>query len=466
MYAGGPVKKMAEGDIVVRGGKRYIEQDDGTYLSEDGGDRILTPGQALSRDVEALTNIDVGGGLRNVFQPVGDTLRGIFQPVGETARETLQPVGDTMRETLQPVGQDLQTLFDPRLIEPPAPTSEFTAADINAAIEAAAAKDRTARTMRAIQAERAPEGPKSARQLAFEEAQAQDTPNILAGMVDPVMTGLGDIARGISGETVADYEARKAAAAAAAETPMPSRADRDQQGIAAIPTEAEVVEAEKVAAEEKAVADAAAAAAQPTSQGGGTGGAGAAGGAGSASSYEQALMDALANREKAADQDKWLALAQVGLNLMSSTQPTLGGALGEAGLKGVEAARGARDQYDKEKLEILGALEQSRAARAKAARSGASGGLSGIKLSQYLPQLRYAADAAADRVSLLTGGMDPNMAISMAEEEGDNARAVEIRRAYNEALQANSDYTNVVRNIGGLEGFAPEEDDTSFSARE
>jgi hypothetical protein len=371
MYAGGPVKKMAEGDKVVRGGRVYIEQEDGTYLREDGGARILTPGQALSRDVEALTNIDVGGGLRNVFQPVGDTLRGIFQPVGETARETLQPVGDTMRETLQPVGQDLQTLFDPRQAEPAVPTSEFSAEDINAAIEAAAAKDRTARTMRAIQAERAPEGPKSARQLAFEEAQAQDTPNILAGMVDPVMTGLGDIARGISGETVADYEARKAAAAAAAETPMPSRADRDQQGIAAIPTEAEVVEAEKIAAEEKAAADAAAAAEQPTSQGGGAGG-GIAGGAGSASSYEQALMDALSSREKAAEQDKWLALAQVGLNLMSSTQPTLGGALGEAGLKGVEAARGARDQYDKEKLEILGALEQSRLARAKAASAGAA----------------------------------------------------------------------------------------------
>lgn len=90
------------------------------------------------------------------------------------------------------------------------------------------------------------------------------------------------------------------------------------------------------------------------------------------SSYEQELMDALGRREQAAEQDKWLALAQVGLNLMSSTQPTLGGALGEAGLKGVEAARGARDQYDKEKLEILGALEQSRLARAKAASAGAA----------------------------------------------------------------------------------------------
>ena len=452
MYAGGPVKKMAEGDKVVRGGRVYIEQEDGTYLREDGGARILTPGQALSRDVEALTNIDVGGGLRSVFQPVGDTLRGIFQPVGEAARETLQPVGDSMRETLQPVGQDLQTLFDPRFIEPPAPTSEFTAADINAAIEAAAAKDQTARTMEDIQAERAPflrlppapdrSGGTSGTERNLGENSLARIPELLATEINVGPDG-----------TITT---------AAPEKPMPSRADRDQQGggIAA------QIAAEEKAAEDKAAADAAAAAAQPTSQGGGTGGAGAAGGAGGVSSYEQALMDALSSREKAAEQDKWLALAQVGLNLMSSTQPTLGGALGEAGLKGVEAARGARDQYDKEKLEILGALEQSRAARAKAARSGASGGLSGIKLSQYLPQLRYAADAAADRVSLLTGGMDPNMAISMAEEEGDNARAVEIRRAYNEALQANSDYTNVVRNIGGLEGFAPEEDDTSFSARE
>jgi hypothetical protein len=105
------------------------------------------------------------------------------------------------------------------------------------------------------------------------------------------------------------------------------------------------------------------------------------------SSFEQELMDALGRREKAAEQDKWLALAQVGLNLMSSTQPTLGGALGEAGLKGVEAVRGARDQYDKDRLELLGALEQSRAARAKAAAGG--GGLTAYQaatLGRYARQ--------------------------------------------------------------------------------
>ena len=453
MAAGGPVKKMAKGDIVVRGGKRYIEQDDGTYLSEDGGDRILTPGQALSRDVDALTNIDVGGGLRSVFQPVGDTLRGIFQPVGEAARETLQPVGETMRETLQPVGQDLQTLFDPRVVEPSVPTSEFTTADINAAIEAAAAKDQTARTMEAIQAERAPFlrlPPAPDRSGLGGNAERSLGENSLARIPELLTT---EINIGPDGTITA----------VAPEKPMPSRADRDQQGIAAVPTPAEVAEAEKAAVEQAAAEEAAVAAQTAAASQGGTGGAG---GAGGMSSYEQELMNMLQNREKAAQQDKWLALAQVGLNLMSSTQPTLGGALGEAGLKGVEAARGARDQYDKDRLELMGALEQSRAARAKAARGTGSGGLSGIKLSQYLPQLRYAADAATDRVSLLTGGMDPNMAISMATEQGDNARAVEIKNAYDAALQANSDYTNFVRTIGGLEGFAPEEDDTSFSARQ
>lgn len=107
------------------------------------------------------------------------------------------------------------------------------------------------------------------------------------------------------------------------------------------------------------------------------------------SSYEQELMDALGRREKAAEQDKWLALAQVGLNLMSSRAPTLAGAIGEAGLKGVEAARGARDQYDKDRLELMGAIEQSRAARAKAAAAGSGGGLTAYQaatLGRYARQ--------------------------------------------------------------------------------
>lgn len=84
-------------------------------------------------------------------------------------------------------------------------------------------------------------------------------------------------------------------------------------------------------------------------------------------------MNMLASREKAAQQDKWLALAQVGLNMMASTSPTLLGAVGEAGIKGVEAVRSARDQYDQDRLSLLGQLEQSRQARAAAAARAAGG---------------------------------------------------------------------------------------------
>ena len=158
------------------------------------------------------------------------------------------------------------------------------------------------------------------------------------------------------------------------------RADRDQQGIAAIPTAPETEKPAGPASEqpmgpasEQPVGPAAEQPAGPQGGGGTGGGSGIAGAASGMTSYEQELMDALARREQAATQDKWLSLAQVGLNLMSSTNPTFGGALGEAGLAGVQAAQGARDQYDKDRLELTGALEQSRMSRAAAAAAAARG---------------------------------------------------------------------------------------------
>lgn len=166
-------------------------------------------------------------------------------------------------------------------------------------------------------------------------------------------------------------------------------------------------------------------AAQPS---GGGGGGGAGGGAGGTSSYEQALMDALASREKAATQDKWLALAQVGLNMMSSTNPTLLGAIGESGLKGVETARAARDQYDKDKLDILGAIEQSRLARAAAAARAASGAggaagdtpkpINATILGQYMDQL----EAAKGELSMLIPPSEPSFWTGAVEDPDFAAR--------------------------------------------
>jgi len=73
-------------------------------------------------------------------------------------------------------------------------------------------------------------------------------------------------------------------------------------------------------------------------------------------------------RDDAFEQDKWLALAQVGLNLMASKQPTIGGAIGEAGLAGITALRTARSERD-----ARIAAQQARADRLAAARTRASG---------------------------------------------------------------------------------------------
>jgi hypothetical protein len=66
--------------------------------------------------------------------------------------------------------------------------------------------------------------------------------------------------------------------------------------------------------------------------------------------------------DDAFNQDKWLALAQAGLSLMSSQQPTFGGAIGEAGLAGITALRTARDERD-----ARAAAAQTRADRLAAA---------------------------------------------------------------------------------------------------
>lgn len=199
--------------------------------------------------------------------------------------------------------------------------------------------------------------------------------------------------------------------------------------------------------------------ATPTSPqgGGGTGGLGAISGM---SSYEQELINALNRREKAAEQDKWLALAQIGLNLMSSTNPTPLGALGEAGLKGVEALRGSRDQYEKDRLDLMGALQQARASRASAvsrAASGAgSGGARGIKplsASGIMTQQKYMLDIAESRLSSLTSGQSPAAAAAMLSEAargGDTAAASQLMALDSAQKQYDSAYDNYMSAAGQL----------------
>ena len=73
------------------------------------------------------------------------------------------------------------------------------------------------------------------------------------------------------------------------------------------------------------------------------------------SSLEQQILDLMERRTKNAEADKWLALAQAGLAIMSSDKPTLGGAIGEGGLVGLQAMADANARYEEGLIDLINA---------------------------------------------------------------------------------------------------------------
>ena len=86
--------------------------------------------------------------------------------------------------------------------------------------------------------------------------------------------------------------------------------------------------------------------------------------AGGTSSLQQEIIDLQKQMKKDRETDKYLALAQAGLALMSSKEPTLLGAIGEAGVGGLSAYREAQDRYNEGVVDLINA-------RAKIAKGGA-----------------------------------------------------------------------------------------------
>lgn len=306
--------------------------------------------------------------------------------------------------------------FDERAYRAPAPATQPETGPysrVQSALELAQEEyDRTASGIpggegfdeRAYMAPAVPEpepivrGPASVRQRVFEEARRQGEPNVLAGATNEVFYAL-------SGETVAEREARKIAEAKeAARREVEIGPDFEQRGREQSPTDAlEAIAAQTAAAEASAEAANRAAANDTTTGGTRTsGGSGGAGSASGATSYEQELINAMQRAERRAQQDKWLALAQVGLGLMSSTQPTLGGALGEAGLAGLQSYQGARDEYETERLGLSKELAGIEAARA-AQRAASTKARSGPTLSQINAEIDAIAYELEDQYSTEPG---------------------------------------------------------------
>lgn len=79
------------------------------------------------------------------------------------------------------------------------------------------------------------------------------------------------------------------------------------------------------------------------------------GSTGASSSLQQEILDLQKKLERDRDTDKYLALAQAGLALMSSKDPTLLGAIGEAGVSGLSAYREAQDRYNEGVVDLINA---------------------------------------------------------------------------------------------------------------
>lgn len=108
---------------------------------------------------------------------------------------------------------------------------------------------------------------------------------------------------------------------------------------------------------------------------------------GEVSDLEGEIKALQAKMEKSREQDKWLALAQAGMALMSSKEPTMMGALGEAGISGLTAMREAQQRYEEGVVDLINA-------RAKLQKDSDKGDLTGTNIISRIGQLTKALSGA------------------------------------------------------------------------
>ena len=108
---------------------------------------------------------------------------------------------------------------------------------------------------------------------------------------------------------------------------------------------------------------------------------------GEVSDLEGEIKALQAKMEKNRESDKWLALAQAGMALMSSKEPTMLGALGEAGISGLTAMREAQQRYEEGVVDLINA-------RAKLQKDTSKDSLTGTNIISRIGQLTKALSGA------------------------------------------------------------------------
>ena len=156
------------------------------------------------------------------------------------------------------------------------------------------------------------------------------------------------------------------------------------------------------------------------------------GGAGSSNEYLNALKDMMADNEKSANQDKWMALAQMGLGLMQGGSGSFLGDVGAAGLPAIQSYKDSRDSSSKRKLGILGAIEDSRLADARIAASASRASSTGLPKSGDIDKY---VDNLSKQIENIDKKLEDTMRLLSEEEKTELLRQrSEFQFLYNQAL--------------------------------
>jgi len=179
----------------------------------------------------------------------------------------------------------------------------------------------------------------------------------------------------------------------------------------------------------------------PTIDGGGGGG-GIVPTGGAATGLEARIAQMLSDREADRETDKYMALAQAGLALMASKNPTLGGAIGEAGLAGVGALRKAKSQYDADILGLMGLEEKARSSRlsrqAALAKANRPKAMTGTEKAGYFDRASELEDQIAEIEAQLASGKQANPVTGlMTDDMTDEAKALLESRLISKKSQMN-----------------------------
>jgi len=154
---------------------------------------------------------------------------------------------------------------------------------------------------------------------------------------------------------------------------------------------------------------------------GGSGGGGAGGPGEGAGTASDGLFGDL---DRMYEQDRWLALARFGLGLMSSDEPTFGGAIGDAGSQALDYMHGARgEMMDRRMQEMQMAIAQEELdiARMRATQGGSSDPYRGIGPRDYFGLWQDQLDALntreeTARMLLMMGGAEGPMRNGLISE--------------------------------------------------